>query len=293
MRLLVTGGSGFLGGALVRRAVAAGHAVAVLTRRVQADSGNGVTTVIGSLESPPWNEIAAFEPDTVVHAAWIATPGVYLDSPENADWQRWSEAFAVGLPGVGVRHLTVLGTCIEYAVTGQPLNESTTPLDPRSPYAQAKVGLNQALERALAGSGMTLGWARIFYPYGPGEHPARLASSLLGRIRSGQPLVLRTPHSTKDYIHEDDVGSALLTLAQDRFEGPVNVGTGEGVTIEAFARLLARLAGRPDLVTLPADPVRDPLDHVVADAGRLRSMGWKPRVALVDGLRRFVESRAG
>ena len=293
MRLLVTGGSGFLGGALVRRAVAAGHAVAVLTRRVQADSGNGVTTVIGSLEAPPWDEIAAFEPDTVVHAAWIATPGVYLDSPENADWQRWSEAFAVGLPGVGVRHLTVLGTCIEYAVTGQPLNESTTPLDPRSPYARAKVGLNQALERALAGSGMTLGWARIFYPYGPGEHPARLASSLLARIRSGQPLVLRTPHSTKDYIHEDDVGSALLTLAQDRFEGPVNVGTGEGVTIEAFARLLARLAGRPDLVTLPADPVRDPLDHVVADAGRLRSMGWKPRVALVDGLRRFVESRAG
>ena len=293
MRLLVTGGSGFLGGALVRRAVAAGHAVAVLTRRVQADSGNGVTTVIGSLEALPWDEIAAFEPDTVVHAAWIATPGVYLDSPENADWQRWSEAFAVGLPGVGVRHLTVLGTCIEYAVTGQPLNESTTPLDPRSPYARAKVGLNQALERALAGSGMTLGWARIFYPYGPGEHPARLASSLLARIRSGQPLVLRTPHSTKDYIHEDDVGSALLTLAQDRFEGPVNVGTGEGVTIEAFARLLARLAGRPDLVTLPADPVRDPLDHVVADAGRLRSMGWKPRVALVDGLRRFVESRAG
>jgi len=293
MRLLVTGGSGFLGGALVRRAVAEGHDVAVLTRRARSDAPAGVSTLVGSLEAPPWEAIAAFEPDTVVHAAWIATPGVYLDSADNADWQCWSEAFALGLPRIGVRHLTVLGTCIEYAVTGQPLNEETTPLDPRSPYAQAKVGLNHALGRALAGSGMGLAWARIFYPYGPGEHPARLASSLLSRIRSGQPLLLKTPHSTKDYIHEDDVASALLTIARSRFEGAVNVGTGDGVTVEQFARLLAGWAGRPDLVMLPSDPARDPLDHVVADAGRLRSLGWKPCVPLVDGLRRFVESRAG
>lgn len=288
MRILVTGGSGFLGGAFVRHALAAGHDVAILSRQPGAGS---VQRLLGDLESPPWDALADFQPEAVVHAAWIATPGVYLESPANADWLRWSRTFARRLPGLGVRHLTVLGTCIEYAITGQPLHETLTPLAPASPYAKAKAELHATLESDLADSGTRLAWARIFYPYGPNEHPARLASSLLSRVFSGQEISLKTPNSTKDYIHEDDVGSALLAVVNSGFHGPINIGAGEGVTVAELARTLARFAGRPELVVVPADAPRDPLDFVVADATRLLSLGWRPKVALVDGLRRLVEAR--
>lgn len=291
MKLLVTGGSGFLGGALVRQARARGHSVAILSRQAGTSAAPGVIPLVGSLAEPPWEQIAAFGPDTVVHAAWIATPGIYLDSPENADWMRWSRTFAGRLPALGVRHLTVLGTCIEYGMTGQRLHETLSPIAPVSPYARAKAELHTALDNDLAGTGMGLAWARIFYPYGSGEHPARLASSLLTRVLSGESITLKTPHGTKDYIHRDDIGRALLTLAETRCQGPINVGTGEGVTVEFLARTLASLVGHPERVIVPPDAPRDPLDFVVADVSRLHSLGWRPEVGLVDGLRRLVEGR--
>lgn len=291
MRILVTGGTGFLGSAFVRSALAAGHSIAVLSRQ-GVPAASGVVRLNGSVAEPPWTEIERFDPEACLHAAWIATPGVYLDSPENQDWVTWSEALLVRLAQEGVSHLTVLGTCIEYGITGRPLAEEVTPLNPVSPYARAKSELHRRLQAGFLPTSAALAWARIFYPYGEGEHPARLASSLIAKLRRGEPVALKTPRSTKDYIHADDVASALLAVIGQRFAGAINVGTGEGVTVEAIARKIGQLVGLPDLITVPENPPSDPLDFVVADATRLRSLGWRPQVPLAVGLRRLVEARA-
>lgn len=291
MRLLVTGGSGFLGAAFVRVAVDRGHHVAVLSRAANDHRDPQVTWLSGSLAEPPWAEIARFAPEACVHAAWIATPGVYLESPENADWVWWSLEFLSRLPALGVRSLVALGTCIEYQITGQPLREEVTPLAPASAYARGKCELHERLRASPALAHTALAWARIFYPYGEGEHPARLASSLIGRLSRGEPVALRTPGSVKDYIHADDVATALLTLVEHGFNGPINIGTGEGVAVETIGRNLAALLGRPELVEVPANPVADPLDFVVADPARLHSLGWRSQVTLAAGLRRLVEAR--
>lgn len=291
MRLLVTGGSGFLGAAFVRTAQAAGHSLAILSRTAAREESAGVTWLTGSVAMPPWDAIARFAPEACVHAAWIATPGVYLDSSENDDWVRWSFAFLDRLSSLGVRHITVLGTCIEYRITGRPLHEETTPLEPVSPYARSKHVLHERLREHWSGRKPGLAWARIFYPYGEGEHPARLASSIIQRLKRGEAVPLKTPGSVKDYIHADDVARALLSVVEHGFDGPINIGTGEGVAVETIARQLAELLGRPELVQVPANPVADPLDHVVADATRLRSLGWSPQVTLAAGLRRLVEAR--
>ncbi|MBM3876698.1 MAG: NAD(P)-dependent oxidoreductase [Verrucomicrobia bacterium] len=290
MRIIVTGGSGFLGSACVRAATAAGHSVAVLTRFPR--QGSAAEQLLGSVEQPPWTAIRNFAPDACVHAAWIATPGLYLESPENADWVRWSLAFLNELPALGVRHITVLGTGIEYQITGQRLREDTTPLQPLSGYARSKCELHVQLaawrqDARLADLG--LAWARIFYPYGAGEHPARLASSLIAKLRRGEPVQLKTPHSTKDYIHVDDVATALLTVLERRYCGAINVGTGVGVTVDTVAQKLGHLLGRADLVQPPTNAPANSLDYVVADAGRLHALGWRPQVALEAGLRRLVE----
>jgi nucleoside-diphosphate-sugar epimerase len=308
MRILVTGGSGFLGSAFVRAAAAAGHEVAVLSRQDSADRNvrapgtpplaSNVRLLRGSLAEPPWTEIGRFAAEACVHAAWIATPGVYLESAENHDWVRWSLDFLTRLPQFGVRHITVLGTCIEYQITGQKLVEDVTPLAPASTYARCKCELHDALtvqssEFKVQGSRFPeLAWARIFYPYGNGEHAARLASSLITKLRRGEVVSLRTPRSIKDYIHMDDLATALLSVVERRFNGAINIGTGEGVAVETIARELGALLGRPELIQVPADPPVDPLDYVVADATRLRSLGWQAQVTLEAGLRRLVEARA-
>lgn len=293
MRILITGANGFIGSACVRAALARGHTVAGLKRPgrpcpADLPPSDRFQWFEGTLATPPWEAIEAFGPEACLHAAWLATPGVYLDSPENDVLLRDSLAFLEGVVRRGSRHVVGVGTCIEYRITRGPLSELHTPVAPTTPYARAKNALREALEARARREGWRLAWGRVFYPYGPGEHPARLCSAVLQQLRRGQPVTLKTPYSLKDYIFITDLAEAILMTLESQTEGPINWGTGQGVTVLEIARTAAELVGRPDLVRCQEPPDPDPFEVVVADASRLRQLGWQPRVNLQEGLSRLL-----
>jgi UDP-glucuronate decarboxylase len=289
VKILITGATGFIGSAFARVAVARGHEVAALARPDR--SGTPVSTAVGrivwlpgTLAGPPWDEIAAFAPEICVHAAWVSAPKVAYDSPQHFDCLEWSKSFLAGVVERGARHVVSVGTCIEYELGRQPLVEDRTPLKPIGPYPTAKNQLRIFLEEESRRRGFSLCWPRVFYAYGAGEHPGRLCSSILQKLRANEKIVLKTPASTKDYIYVTDVANALLTLVERRFAGAVNVCTGTGVTILELAQTLAGLLGRSELVETPVNPAEDPLGFVVGDATRLRALGWQPEYDLRRGL---------
>ena len=293
MKILLTGPTGFIGSGFARLALSRGHQVAGLAlpgESLPAGLETSVTWLRGTLDAAPWREIAAFAPDLCVHAAWITTPGIYLESPLNEQFRDWSLAFIRQLAGLGVGHIVGVGTCVEYRIGTEPLNEERTPVGPTTTYARCKDELRRALEAEARAGGFGACWARVFYPYGPGEHPARLCSSLIAKLRRGEEIVLRTPDSTKDYIYIDDLAQALLTVVEQRFRGIVNLGTGEGVTVRQMAGLLGQCLGRPELVRAAPKPEPDPFPFVVADAARLKSLGWRQQVPWEEGLRRLCSA---
>ena len=298
MNVLVTGATGFIGAAFVRLARARGHRVMALVRpetraRLGLRDADDLRWLDGTLADPPWREIASAAPDRCLHAAWVAEPGVYLDSPLNGDYLRWSLAFFRRLADAGLPHALGLGTCIEYRVDGQPAREAGTPLDPLSPYARAKDALRRSVEDEIVARhpGFGFVWGRVFYPYGPGEHSARLCTALAHKLVAGETLLLKTPGSTKDYIFIDDLAAALLAITEHGLTGAVNLGTGQGVAVRDIARTLGRLLGREELVGESDTPAPDPLYYVVADASRLRDeAGWQPGWTLTEGLRAVVDT---
>jgi dTDP-6-deoxy-L-talose 4-dehydrogenase (NAD+) len=248
-----------------------------------------VTVTIGTLATPPWKDLVQFAPDVCVHTAWITDAGVYLQSAENRRYLDESLAFVTGLFERGVGHVVALGTAAEYRPSAEPLHETCSPLEPRSPYARAKHELRLALgERAqLAGTRLT--WARVFQPYGFGEPVARICSAVARRLTAGEPVTLDTPNAVRDWIHVDDVATALLRLVEGRVDNVINVGTGVGRTVEQIALTIAGLVGRPELVAVgPA--IVDGLGPLVADPARLRGLGWAPRVELEAGLATLIEA---
>ena len=296
MRILVTGATGFIGAAFVRLARARGHELAALARPETITRGalrdaDGLRWLGGTLAEPPWEDIARFAPEHCLHAAWIADPGVYLDSPLNADYLHWSLAFLARLKAAGAPRAMALGTCIEYRVDGQPAREDATPLEPVSPYARAKDALRRGVEEGIAGPGFGFCWGRVFYPYGPGEHPSRLCSVLARRLLAGETLRLKTPDSAKDYIYIDDLAAAILAIMEGGLTGTINLGTGAGVTVRELARTIGRLLQREELVEETSPAAVDPLYYVVADARRLRrETGWRPAWTLEAGLRAVLEA---
>jgi UDP-glucuronate decarboxylase len=296
VKILLTGATGFIGSAFLRRALSDGHSVAALVRAESLDrlslENKNLKAIRGTVASPAWDEITAFQPDTCVHCAWTTAPRVAYDSPEHLRFFEQSQLFFDRLIDLGIRQVIGLGTCIEYVIGNAPLVEEQTPIGPVGPYAESKNMMRIWLEEASARRGFQLCWPRIFYAYGVGEDPTRLCTSLIQRFRRNEPLVLKTPRSTKDYIYIEDVASAMLLLLEKKFQGVVNLGTGAGVTIFDLAQTVAALLGKRGLVQAEAIEGTDPLGFVVADSTRLRSLGWQPQFDLERGLNTLLEAIA-
>lgn len=289
MRILVTGATGFLGSAFCRLALSHGHEIAGLmlpteTPPAHVPVSERMLWLKGTLADLPWREIEHVQPEVCVHFAWIATPGIYLESPENEHYLRWSLALVQRLRASGTNHFVGVGTCIEYQITNAPLSEEHTPVAPTTLYSRCKNALRETLEAEAFKNGWHFCWGRVFYPYGVGENPARLCSALIQKLRRGERLALKTPHSTKDYIYIEDLAAAILLTVEKHFTGTINWGTGIGISVRQIADAVAAMLGRPELVEVISPGEKDPLGFMVADATRLKELGWRQQFSLTQGL---------
>jgi len=293
MKILVTGATGFIGSAFSRLALSRGHSIGGMMLPTEKtplglEPNERTTWFKGTLAEPPWHEIKKFKPEVCVHFAWIATPGVYLESPENENYFHWSREFVRRTCELGAKRIVAAGTCIEYRITNEKLSEDKTPIELTTTYARWKNALRIALEEDSKKSGFGFAWTRVFYPYGVGEHPARLCSSIIQKLGRGEKIELKTPNSAKDYIYIEDLASAFLTVLEKQFEGTINLGTGIGIAVKEIAQTLGQMMHRPELIKEIDPPQIDPLGYVVADASKLRGLGWKPANDLRRGLGKLL-----
>lgn len=276
MRIFLTGQGGFLGKEVLRSARQAGHEVMGLERPFR-------------MANPPWEELAEFAPEVCIHCAWIATPGVYLESPENAAHREWSLNLVRKLSSMGTRRFVVAGTCAEYGPSVHPMREDAE-AEPSTPYGREKNLLRAALEEESVRMGFDLRWARIFYPYGPEEHPDRLISFLIRNAIEGKEAPLKQPFAVRDYIHVEDVARAFLVLAEAGSPGIYNIGTGRGVRLSEIRETILEAFGsaspRPE-----TEPSTGSSDHVVAEISRISALGWSPVFDIKKGLSTYPPTR--
>ncbi len=279
MRIVITGASGFIGGYTLRAALAAGHEIHALGRTAPAHPGvafHACDLIDGTgLRAL----MAAIRPEALLHLAWYAEPGKFWTAPENLDWVAASLRLTRAFAESGGTRLVVAGTCAEYDWSHALLDEATTPLRPATLYGKAKAGLFDLLHAAAPALGLSLGWGRIFVPYGPGDRPERLIGALIAALREHRPADFSAGTQERDFIHAADVGAALVALLASTATGPVNIGSGEAIAVRRFVELAAglvpiaadlRFSDRP----LPA--TEPPL--LVASTGRLHNeIGFTPR----------------
>jgi nucleoside-diphosphate-sugar epimerase len=133
-------------------------------------------------------------------------------------------------------------------------------------------------------------WLRFFYQYGPFEDPRRLIPSITLPLLRGEPVRFNAGEQVRDFLHVEDVATAVGAVALSGLQGPVNIGSGQPVTIRSVVETLAELCGGPDLVEFGAVPYRrgEPA-FVCARTEKLRTgTDWRPRYELRSGLANAV-----
>jgi nucleoside-diphosphate-sugar epimerase len=276
MRVLVTGGGGFIGRAVVARLRADGAQVQALDLRAPEAARACMARV---------------RPSHLVHLAWTTTPGRYWDDPANHDWVQTSLQLLRDFAAAGGQHAFFAGSCAEYDWSDGALDEALTPLRPSSLYGRCKAELGQRALELGAALGVRLACGRIHFPYGPGERPERLVPQLACRLLSGLPAATGPAELARDFMHVDDLAVAIGRLAQARHHGALDLCSGHSTEVGTIARHIAALVGREDLLRLGALPARpgEPL-RLTSWPRTLLGLGWVPRIGLQDGLRQCVQA---
>jgi nucleoside-diphosphate-sugar epimerase len=288
VRVLVTGGGGFLGRRIVATLAQRGAEV-VAPRHALADLLQpGARCAL----------VEAAAADTLVHAAWITRPGEYWTSPENTGWIAASADLFARFAEAGGRRVVFVGSCAEYDWR-RPSRcrwRETRQRLPQTPYGAAKWRTWTALEEMARRLPVSVANGRVFMPVGRHEHPARLLPGLWHAVLTGTPLEVGPPTLTRDLMDVRDAGAAIAALALSNVTGAVNIGFGRPTSLGELAALTAGPASR--LIRLGARPMRqgEPM-FLVADPTRLRrEVGFTPRYRLgqtLDDARLYCSATLG
>jgi nucleoside-diphosphate-sugar epimerase len=295
-RVLVTGASGFLGRAAVAALRGRGYEVHGVARTAPAGAGADAWHAADLLDpAGPAFVARAAGASHLLHLAWTTGHGRFWADPANLAWVRATcalvEAFAAG----GGTRVVLAGTCAQYDWTALPSDgvaaERSSPRRPATLYGVAKQAADELVEAWAATVGVSAATGLLFFPYGPGDQPARLVPSVALDVLAGREARVGPGTEVRDFVHVDDCGAAMAALVDSEVAGPVNVGTGHGASVAEVATAVARLAGGEHLLRLGALPGSAERSAVVADVARLRDdVGFEPRYDLERGLRATVDA---
>jgi nucleoside-diphosphate-sugar epimerase len=292
-RVLVTGGTGFVGRHAVDALLGMGLAVHVASRE-EASVAEGALAHRADLlrEGTARELVEAVAPDAILHLAWCVEPGRFWSEPANLDWASASLRLARAAAEGGVRRFIGVGTCHEYDWPADaPCVEGVTPIRAHTLYDAAKAGTAAILRQYFAASGVGFTWARLFYLYGRGEDARRFVPGIARALARGEPAPCTRGLPIRDFLDVRDAGAALAKLVVSDYCGDVNIGSGAPTRLSEIAERLAEAAGRPRLLELGALPDRpDEPPFVVANTRILRErIGFAPQFDLETGLRVALE----
>ena len=310
MRLLVTGGAGFIGSHLVERLLADGHSVRVLDdfstgRRDNlafAKAGAPLEVVTGDIRDAHTLADAMAGMEGVFHEAALVSIPRSVDAPElSCDINALGTARVLDAARrAGVRRVVFASSAAVYGETTTVPVSERTPTAPVSPYGLDKLYTEQlaALQHAL--HGLSVVPLRYFNVFGPRQDPSSpysgVISIFVARLLTGAPITLHGDgEQTRDFVYVADVVEANVRAMFGSYAGPspLNVGGGTRTSLNALLTMLAEILGVTPTITRSTPRVGD-IRHSGADITAIRTaLGYTPRWTTRAGLEALITAQRG
>ncbi len=301
MKVLVTGGAGFIGSHVVDTLIQAGHQVAIVDSLWEHGGGRmenvnpAATFYKVDVRDPQLADVFATErPEVVCHLAAQHSVKISIDNPTYD-----AQVNILGLINLlqcctqfGTRKVIFTSSGAVYGtVKDLPINEET-PQHPQSPYGITKMASEYYLRFWKDVHGLDFTALRPGNVYGPRQDPtgeAGVIAIFVGRIMAGEPVRIDWDgEQRKDYVFVGDVARANL-LALDRGSGEsFCIATGKGTSVNALYQKLTEIIGKKvAIIRAPKRPGDIYLSYFDCTKAR-EQLGWTPTVELDEGLRRTV-----
>jgi UDP-glucuronate decarboxylase len=312
-RILVTGGAGFLGSHICERMVAAGHDVICLDNLFTSQKHN----IAHLLEKPNFEfvrhdvtEPITLEVDQIYNMACPASPVHYQYNPIKT--MKVSVMGAINMLGMAKRTGARILQASTSEVYGDPTAEfhpqpehyrgNVNPIGIRACYDEGKRAAETLFFDYHRSNNVDIRVVRIFNTYGPRMHPfdGRVVTNFIVQALRGEDITIYGDGSqTRSFCYCDDLVDVIIALMNNdapgskatdpNFIGPVNIGNPGEFTIKQLAEKVIELVGSQSKLTFLPLPNDDPLQRKPDIALAKEKLGWEPKIALDDGLKRTID----
>lgn len=292
-KVLLTGGSGFIGRNTVSELLSKDYEVHVAD--IALISGLPTEATLHECNLFDFQQqkslLQKIKPTHLLHFAWYAVPCKFWSSIENMRWVQASLELLHNFAKEGGRRVVFAGTCAEYDWSGGLCSETSTSLIPKTFYGICKNSLQQIYTSFCRENEISGAWGRVFFLYGPYENPDRLVPYVIRALLEDRQALCTHGRQIRDFMHVSDVASAFVALLNSDIPGPVNIASGQAVELKEILEMIASKIRKPELLKLGALPFSENEPFILkADVQRLqKEVGWNPLFSLDKGLDSTIE----
>jgi NAD dependent epimerase/dehydratase len=308
-RVLVTGAGGFIGSHLVEALVREGCAVRAFVRYnsegrvgnlelLEPDTREAVEVYYGDLRDREAVHKGMAGVEAVFHLGAVVSVPYSYQHPEETTAVNVGGALNVltAARDLGVGRVVVTSTSEVYGTARYVPIDEGHPIQPQSPYAASKAGADGLAVSFHRTYGLPVAIVRPFNTYGPRQSARAVVPTIISQALTRPVVELGALHPERDLTFVDDTVAGFFCAwhaGEEAWGAPINLGTGEGVSIGDLARRVIELVGRPVELRSTAERMRPEGSEVLAlisDNSRARTLlGWEPTVSLEEGLRRTID----
>jgi UDP-glucose 4-epimerase len=298
MRVLVTGGSGFIGSHVVDKLRARGHTPVIYDLRPSPwhlDADEPVDTVLGSITDREALERALHSCDAVAHLAAVADVNDVHASPEDAERinARGTVAVLEAARRAGVKRIVYASTIWVYSdCEPDEVDEDTLLPPPSHLYTSTKLAGELYCKAYQELYGMDYTILRFGIPYGPRAREAAVIPAFVNKALAGDPLTLAGDGmQSRKFVYVEDLADGVALGLDDVAVNRVyNLASDETVTIKQIAETVRDLMGDVEITYTPARP-GDFGGKIVSSERARQELGWTAATPFNEGVRRYIDWR--
>jgi len=293
MRIFITGASGFIGRRLLKQLDSKKAQFLLLAKDKEENTilkRFGFPVCIGNLNNLGRfkKRVIDFAPQVCVHLAWEGIPD-YSFSMSKRNLDNSLNLINFLADETDCNKLIITGSCMEYGKTKGTCKESEA-FAINSFFSWAKCSLHTYADFVCKDSGINLIWMRLFYVYGPGQRKGSLIPSLVYALDEGYTPVIKNPYNANDFIHVDDVVSALrIAVTKKVKSGIYNLGSGTSARVVDVFEILQEIMNYKRKIMLSGNHTSKPINFW-ADISKARKLlDWKPKISLREGITDYLK----
>ena len=285
-KVLVTGGTGFIGTEVVKQLHKKGYEITILDRKDKPEGLDHVKYIKGDLGNPAKCVFACAGQDYVIHlAAKARIPESFINPDEYFDSNvTGTRNILTAASAVGVKKFVYAGSSSVYGNNTAP-NKPTHKPDPLNYYAMSKLFGEHLCKQYKIMFNLNYNILRFFTVYSENQPTSLLFGKFAQMVKDGKPVTIHGDGEYKrDYIHVSDVATACIASMESKVKNDTfNVGTGTSISVNTVVEILKKHA--PEFTAINVDKPRGYAPETLADISKTKNLlNWSPKIKIDEGL---------